>query len=69
MQGRRINDRTGQYGVAEFAAKYGFTEKTASLILDMHGPSRPACDAAAIGFKKAFNLRQAKRLVDTLDIE
>jgi hypothetical protein len=69
MQGRRSTDRTGQYAVSEYAAKYNLTDKTARVLLTLHGPSRRACDAAAIAFNKAVSQRLAGTLTDRLEID
>ncbi|MGX5830054.1 hypothetical protein [Mesorhizobium sp. 43Arga] len=69
MKGRRAQDRTGQYPVDEFASKHGLSEKSATVILNLYGPSRPACDAAAVAFKEAVIQRQAGRLITLLDID
>ncbi|WP_245462932.1 MULTISPECIES: hypothetical protein [unclassified Mesorhizobium] len=69
MQGRRSHERTGQYGADEFASKHGLSEKSATIILNLYGPSRPACDAAAVAFKEAVAQRQAGRLINLLNID
>ena len=69
MQGRRLQDRAGQYPVGEFASRHGLSEKAATVILNLYGPSRPACDAAAVAFKKALTQREAGRLMNLLTID
>jgi hypothetical protein len=66
MQGRRSQERTGQYPLDEFASKHGLSEKSAPVILN---PSRPACDADAVAFKEAITQRQAGRLTNLLNID
>jgi len=68
MQARRSQGRTGQYPVDEFASKQGLSAKSATVILNLYGPSRPACDAAAVAFKEAITQRQAGRPINLLDI-
>lgn len=69
MQGRRSQERMGQYPVDEFASKHGASKKSATVILNLYGPSRPACDAAAVAFKEAITQRQAARLSNPVDID
>lgn len=69
VQGRRLQERTGQYAVDDFASKHGLSEKSATVILNLYGPSWPACDAAAVAFKEAITQRQAGRLTNLLNID
>jgi hypothetical protein len=69
LQGRRSQERTGQYRVDDFASKHGLSEKSATVILNLYGPSRPDCDAAAVAFKEAITQRQAGRLTNLLNID
>jgi len=69
MQGRRSHARTGQYGADEFTSKHGLSKKSAAIILNLYGPSRPACDAAAAALKDAVAQRQAGRLITLLNID
>ncbi|MBA1144475.1 hypothetical protein [Mesorhizobium neociceri] len=66
---RRSQERTGQYPVGEFASKHGLSEKSATIILNLHGPSMPACDAATQAFKQALTQREAGGLVNLLTID
>ena len=56
MQGRRSQERSGQYPGGEFALRHGLSEKSAKVIFNLYGPSRPACDAAAMAQRKAGRL-------------
>lgn len=69
MQGKKTGENDYPYNVADFAARYGLTEKSAQIVLMINGPSRARCDAAAAAFREALVQRASKRLSDRLKVD